>query len=406
MTVHTSIFIVLLNPALSFMLAVTFAVLWLQPKARAYLGALAAGHVAVGLGFLLQYIELPFGFYPTKFLSNISLIGGAVLMSAAVISRSERRVPFGLLTALAVAGLGGVLWFMTTQPLLVGRILSSSMAIGCMGLVVSYNLYKQKNKTVIDRLLTGLSLFIALNMVIGSPLVLSVSGRYISYDGYYNSTFWTSTMLTHAVQSVLISICLIIGATTETFESLRREAQTDPLSGLLNRRGFEERALPLVRQAKTSGSPLCLILADLDHFKCVNDVHGHGVGDSVIVAFSRLLGEHSAGMVVVGRTGGEEFAMLLPGRDVSVVRLFAEGLRVAVCQTTLPDVPETVGPISASFGVAGLLPDEDLSGLFRRADGALYEAKHEGRNRVRVAPPLSAESKAKMVPPSKNADAA
>lgn len=387
------------------MLAVTFAVLWLQPKARAYLGALAAGHVAVGLGFFLQYVELPFGFYPTKFLSNVSLIGGSILMSAAVISRSERPVPYGLLFALAAAGLGGVLWFMTKQPLLIGRILSSSMTIGSMGLVVGYNLYKQKNKTVIDRLLTGLSLFIGMNMVICTPLLLSLSGKYTSYDGYYASTFWTSTMLSHAVQAVLISICLIIGATTETFESLRREAQTDPLSGLLNRRGFEERALSLVSQAKTSGSPLCLILADLDHFKRVNDLHGHGVGDSVIVAFSRLLSEHSAGTVVVGRTGGEEFAMLMPGRDVSVVRLFAEGLRVSVCQNTLPGVPETLGPISASFGVAGLLAEEDLSGLFRRADEALYEAKHEGRNRVRVAPPVSAEAKANVIPNSKPAAA-
>ncbi len=244
-------------------------------------------------------------------------------MSAAVISRSGRAVPYALLGILAGAGLCGVLWFMTAQPLLFGRILSTTMAIGCMGLVVSYNLVKQKNKTVLDLLLTGMSLFIALNMVICSPLLLSLSGKYVSYDCYYNSTFWTSTMLTHAVQAVLISICLIIGATTETLDSLRREAQTDPLSGLLNSAWFRGKGFAARSHAKTSGAPLCIILADLDHFKRVNDRHGHAVGDAVIVA-SPGCSANTARLVVVGRTGGEEFAMLLPSRDISVVRLFAK----------------------------------------------------------------------------------
>lgn len=403
---HTSIFIVLLNPALSLMLAVTFAVLWLQPKARPYLAALAAGHVAVGLGFLLQYVQLPIGFYPTKFISNVFLMCGSVLMASAVIARAGRPVPFVPLLGLAGAGLCGFLWFTLQQPFLAGRILSTCLAMGGMGLIVSWNLYRHKNKTVIDKLLLGLSLFIAVNMVTVTPVLLATTGRYISYDGYYQSTFWTSTMLTHAVQAVLISICLIIGATTETLESLRREAHTDPLSGLLNRRGFEERALPLVRQARTAGTPLCLILADLDHFKRVNDLYGHGVGDSVIVAFSRLIGENGEAGAVVGRTGGEEFALLMPGRDVSVVRLFAEGLRVSVCQARLAGVPEAVGTVSASFGVAGLLPHEDLSDLFRRADEALYEAKRDGRNRVKVAPPVAAQPKAVVLPRDKAIDAA
>jgi two-component system, cell cycle response regulator len=167
-----------------------------------------------------------------------------------------------------------------------------------------------------------------------------------------------------------------------------RLANTDALTGILNRRAFMEKMEIEVERAIRENSPLSLIIADLDHFKLVNDRHGHQVGDQVLQEFTRVLSTLIRPYDFLGRYGGEEFSLGFPGMDELNVRLTAERMRQKVEALDIPSPdPSQAIRITASFGAASLRRGsrETLSSLITRADNALYEAKREGRNRVSLA---------------------
>jgi diguanylate cyclase (GGDEF)-like protein len=155
------------------------------------------------------------------------------------------------------------------------------------------------------------------------------------------------------------------------------------LSGLFNRGGFERHAEAAMRDAARRGLPVALVISDLDHFKAINDTFGHAAGDRVIEAFAGFLRSATNGNQIAGRIGGEEFAITLPGANLSGARLFAECARSAFAALPIDGLPDD-RRFTASFGVAELRVGESFSDLMRRADEALYEAKKGGRDCVRV----------------------
>lgn len=162
---------------------------------------------------------------------------------------------------------------------------------------------------------------------------------------------------------------------------LSEMATTDALTGLNNRRMFDhslQLELAIVERRKT---PLSLLMLDVDHFKQINDTHGHEVGDTVLVGIAQVLGGCARVIDIVARVGGEEFAVILPNTDTEGALEVAERMRTAVGQATWLAQPATI-----SIGVATLQPAEDASGFYSRADAALYAAKAAGRNRVELAP--------------------
>ncbi|TPK89258.1 MULTISPECIES: GGDEF domain-containing protein [unclassified Mesorhizobium] len=161
------------------------------------------------------------------------------------------------------------------------------------------------------------------------------------------------------------------------------KSETDTLSRLFNRGGFERHADLAMRDAVRRGVPVALVIADLDYFKSINDSYGHACGDRVIETFAGFLREAAAEHHVAGRIGGEEFAIILPGTNLAAARLFAEGARNAFGALPIDGLPAE-HRCSASFGVAELTTDEGFADLLRRADAALYDAKNAGRDCVRV----------------------
>jgi diguanylate cyclase (GGDEF)-like protein len=160
---------------------------------------------------------------------------------------------------------------------------------------------------------------------------------------------------------------------------LREQANTDALTGLLNRRGFDEIAGHDLRLATRYGHGMSLVMFDLDHFKIVNDTHGHAVGDEVLAAVGRLCMEATRDVDVVARVGGEEFVVLMPQTGLEDARQAAERLRRMLKRTWEVAGAEIV--ISASFGVAEL-DGGGLEAMMHCADSRLYKAKREGRDRV------------------------
>jgi diguanylate cyclase (GGDEF)-like protein len=160
---------------------------------------------------------------------------------------------------------------------------------------------------------------------------------------------------------------------------ISRLMNTDPLTGISNRRHFEAVAEKALSFSRRQGHPVSLIMADIDHFKTFNDRFGHAMGDEVLVAFAQMLFRSCRFEDTVCRYGGEEFLVLLPGVALVPARKIAERLRENTEHLFIPGLEEG---IRASFGVAEFLSDETLEGLISRADQALYKAKARGRNRV------------------------
>jgi diguanylate cyclase (GGDEF)-like protein len=162
------------------------------------------------------------------------------------------------------------------------------------------------------------------------------------------------------------------------FSRSEAQAATDPLTGLRNRRSLEER----VQEISRAGSGYAIAFGDLDHFKQLNDMHGHDTGDRALRLFARVLRDTVRPSDVVARWGGEEFVVVLPATTTSdavrILERVREGLALALAAGTAPQ-------FTASFGVSGSEDGDDLEAVIAVADGALLIAKRSGRNRVVVA---------------------
>ena len=163
-------------------------------------------------------------------------------------------------------------------------------------------------------------------------------------------------------------------------EKMRLLAARDPLTGILNRRGFEEEAARVIANAVRHRQPLSLALADLDRFKAVNDAHGHAAGDLVLRRFAEDVGDAIRQGDVFGRIGGEEFVLLLVNTPGDAAVTVIDRLRREVATQTLTTQPPLI--VTTSFGVAELRGDDTLAALIARADDALYRSKQAGRDRV------------------------
>jgi diguanylate cyclase (GGDEF)-like protein len=162
----------------------------------------------------------------------------------------------------------------------------------------------------------------------------------------------------------------------EAWDRLERHASTDPLTGIANRRAFNQRLSDEIARAHRYERHLSLALIDLDRFKAVNDLHGHQAGDRVLVVFAQLLSAHSREGELVARIGGEEFAWLMPETDQLGAYIAATRMRVAIESTPFADV----GKVTISAGVCSTDDVRDADTLIRDADRALYWAKDSGRN--------------------------
>jgi len=283
-----------------------------------------------------------------------------------------------LITIWAIGGFAAILAVNLTRPPAYTQHIASDILIVIAGYLIIPN--QLPHRLLIAALFTG------------STAALFLSGRRIA-DPVTANLIWETLALTNVIGIVVSTRFYRLRrrqflARVE-LERVRDElhvmATVDSLTGILNRRRFLEIAEQELERARRYGRPLSIIAIDLDHFKDVNDRLGHAAGDDVLASLARVLQDQTRRQDVVGRIGGEEFAVILPEASREEAVELAERVRAHLRSVTVAASGIAL-TVTASLGVAELLPaDRSASETLRRADQALYQAKRQGRNRVEAA---------------------
>jgi len=222
----------------------------------------------------------------------------------------------------------------------------------------------------------------------GYPLHITVGRATSEYFRHWWRDMAVVGLLASVLTIVAVGSAVMIhrawGAQRRVANVLETQAHTDSLTGLANRRRFFEVGEAELARARRYGTPLSVLMLDIDHFKAVNDAHGHSAGDRVLQQLSRTCLEVMRTVDVVGRVGGEEFAILLPETALEGAVEVAERLRVAVAKSAVTRDEGAPIRYTVSIGVATLDGNSNLDTLLSQSDTALYDAKHGGRNRVRA----------------------
>ena len=187
---------------------------------------------------------------------------------------------------------------------------------------------------------------------------------------------WVDVMVSVSVVSAVV--LTLMHRNELLLAKLADEARTDALTGLLNRRGFDDRASLELAHARREGRSIAITSFDIDHFKRINDEWGHEVGDRVLARTGRLLDELSRDIDLTVRFGGEEFVVLLPGCDSSDAEAFAERVQLALAA----DDPSGLPTVRVSAGVLAAVAPTNVEAMLQGADSALYNAKRAGRDRI------------------------
>jgi diguanylate cyclase (GGDEF)-like protein len=314
--------------------------------------------------------------------ANLLFLGAPALMHAGFQRHLGRAVPWRALTALLVASTVTLAVFHYVVDAMAVRIALSSAFHGSVYLAMAWGLRPWNG--------TGESRY-PVRFAFGAALMLVTAHtvRAVLYAVQYD------TRVTLFDTSPINLVCFALGtlalpgltlgavmmANAGLIDQARYAAEHDHLTGAWSRRAFFARAERAHAHARHVGDALSLLIFDVDHFKTINDTHGHAVGDQVLADLvaridAVLRGERCA------RLGGEEFAVLLPGTDADAAVDLADELRCALERAGVPGSAGVMVRYTVSVGVASLEAGETLAGLLQRADAALYVAKRAGRNRV------------------------
>lgn len=334
----------------------------------------------LGTGYGLTIIRLPFWSTPKALLEDLFFLLGTAAMSAALSRRfavQKRQALQWLVMLAALAGAGLAMSLYRSVRLETFSIQMGCALLLCTSLVIDKRVRTSKG----DRVLYGTFWMVCVTLVLQciGYLAAPEAGPVV---GAWSATIWGFFFqVTGGLIVISLTVSILLSISLDVIDRLHVAARTDILTGLLNRRGFEDAYAELLRQTPDFRR-LGLMIVDLDHFKRINDSFGHEAGDTVIVRIASLL-QHAAaiGGGLAGRLGGEEFVAVLPCDEPEALVASANRIREEFFRTRWPfDTTNT--PRTASFGITPVVGNEHYASTLARADALLYLAKRSGRNCV------------------------
>lgn len=377
----------LTTPLVAAVFSAVFLALWWRGKMGRHVLAFGVSYALATIAFLITHM-MPTGSIFVFHLTNLFYALASALMVWGVCHRVKRpgflgtqAVIYGIAaTALTIA----VLTSNEAGP----RLLISNTAYGTMFLVGLVSLLGARRSNVMDTLVVVVVALNAADFMVRPTLQLLAEGA-IPVGEYRQSVYYSVINFILSVKALSLALVLVGACAWDLVTAMRERSDRDPLTGLRNRRAFEEAVEQRLADAARDGLPLSIVVADIDHFKQVNDIWGHQAGDNAIANFGHLI----AGMVrendVCGRIGGEEFCIVVCDCSEESAAGLAERIRASFVQLQHEGLGEDIR-LSASFGVAQWSAGEGYRRLFSRADTSLYRAKDNGRNRVECSGPLDA----------------
>lgn len=372
-------------------LSILMMLIWRTNRTYPGFGFWAIANISAAAGFLFIGLRGVIPDFVTVIIANGFAFGGVLftfLGNRSFLGFSNGKVFSIISLILYVLGLTYIEYF---DEKVIYRIVFTSLFVAVVNGRNAFDFRRGwlKEKSTTYRFAGAIYLIFSLMMIMRAGLTYSFSDMKDFYvpDWIQSSSFMM--LIIFAIVWTFIYMILNnerlqqeLKATKTEFERL---ATTDFLTGINNNRRFFEIGESEIQRAKRFRHPLTLIMFDIDYFKKVNDTYGHDAGDRVLIAIVNICKFNLRDLDVLGRLGGEEFGVLLPHADIDVGKMVAGRFRRAFAETEI-ELPLESIKVTASFGVTEFCEsDTELKDLLNRADAALYEAKQNGRNQVKVA---------------------
>ena len=371
----------LLTPLTAAIFAITFFIVWSRDRTRRAVLAIALGYTGLSVGFFISQLTPDSLGRANIVVTNIPYALGCIAMVWGILHRVGIDTPMRILGGIAV--IGGGLGIVSLQ---FGNSVEADLYIanttyGLIFAVAALLLWLKADDDMIERILLIVIVINVVQMFARPPLSFMFTQDMAATGNYRDTVYYTALTMIMALGSLVLGLTLIAACIKDQFTAVHDDFAKDRLSGLLTRRAFEGRVREAIADAQQNKVPLAFIIGDIDHFKQVNDIWGHQVGDSAIEAFGSLVLRTVRDKDICGRVGGEEFCILVWNADATIAASLAERLRIGITGIHIAGMSSDTH-LTASFGTAGLQPEEGYRKLFARADQALYRAKEAGRNAV------------------------
>lgn len=373
----------ILTPAISFLFAIVFFVFWRRRPDLDYVKHFAFSYALVGVAFG-QSSVMPEKFSTLSLVITCGLAMASIASTAhAFMSRLNLKTPLKTLLSIVFAGTAAT----AVAGFMFGNV-SHMAAIGCltaslMFVTVAVQLDKTRKSSLTNGYIPKILYVTSFSSLLQSVFIW-FNQPVLNIATFQTSSIWIILNMVLTVQLCAIAVAIAMICVSDSMTIVSAQAMTDELSGLQRRERFEELAHETMDKAKRAGVSVSFVICDLDHFKNINDTYGHLAGDEVIKAFGAIMRQTARSTDILGRIGGEEFALMLWNADKTGAKLVAQQLRSTLSNL---DLSEVVGDTTctASFGIAQWDSEDEYRDLFAMADKALYLAKHSGRDCVKVA---------------------
>jgi diguanylate cyclase (GGDEF)-like protein len=308
-------------------------------------------------------------------------LGGILAMAVGIQAFVGRRPPWRLILLLWGAGLALRLAIADGPRNTLPYELMFQLPFAIASFVVMLTARQIAQGGPIRAMLIGIFGVIGVHFLLKPWLVLTL-GSGPTPKSYLSSVYAVVSQISTGVLLVAAGLCLMLLVIQKALEETILDAETDPLTGLTNRRGLYRAGPRMLAEAAMHGEGLHALVLDLDHFKAINDRHGHATGDTVLVAFAQVVQARTAPDMLAVRMGGEEFAVLIPDADSDAQDNRATRLGDAIRDALKPFATQGLPGLTVSGGIVRHQAGETLDELIGRADQLAYRAKRAGRDRI------------------------
>ena len=371
--------------ACDFLVSVAFALVFFGMK-RSHPSLRGINTIAISflLGVPATFLLASRGSLPyfvSVTVANCFLFGSFVFLYRGILrfigSRRSARIPI----AVSCVSLVVLFYFSQIQENIVPRIVAISITIGVVRGLIAAELFRKSptfpSPTAMRAFAAAMALFAAISVNCGIITIIHGAPSYL----LESNPVGTATLLLGMVSLLVIGLFMLVLSSGELIARSRDESQKDVLSGVFNRRGIEIKLAAELKHIQRARNKLSIALIDVDFFKSINDIQGHAAGDNALREVAETISTHLRGRDHLGRYGGDEFLLILPGTPCSVALSVTERLNQAVGDRGKSG---NSMPLTLSIGLTEAVADDNAITLIARADKALYQAKNDGRNCRRI----------------------